>query len=176
MLSGSENRFQTSARPKHRSGRFSRGPSALGTDVIPDERIGVDAEELLAVADAVAIGIRVEGIGAVEVGFVTIRDPIAIRVRVGGIQTKARLQLVGRVVRILIGRAGDRRVGRLRCAFPPQVLAAGAGGTSLVTGAGSAPGSTTVTPRPGRRSVQTIIWSPAGPEAVQVPSVPLASS
>ena len=74
--------------PTSQSGRFNRGPSALGTDVIPDERIGVDAEEFLAVIDAVAIGIRVEGISAVEVGFVTIGDTIAIRVRVGGIRPR----------------------------------------------------------------------------------------
>ncbi len=136
----------------------------------------MDAEELLAVADAIAIGILVEGIGAVEVGLVPIRDPIPIGVRVAGIQTKARLELVGRVVRILIGRAGHRPCRSSPVRFPPQVLLPRVGATSLATGTGSAPGSMTVTPRPGRRSVQTIIWSPEAPEAVQVPSVPLASS
>ena len=89
----------------------------------------MDAEEFLAVDDAVAIGVPVEGISAVEVGFITIGDTIAIGVRVGGIQTKARLEVVGRVVRILIGRAGDRRVGRLRCAFRVRCWR-GAGGRS----------------------------------------------
>src|SRR5215212_56652 len=53
------------------------------------------------------------------------------------------------------------------------------GGTSLATGAVSVPGSTSVTPRPGRRSVQVTVRSLSGPETLQlplVPSVPLASS
>ena len=100
-----------------RSGRFSSGRSALGAAVIRDQRIGIDAEELFSVADTIAIGIGVEGIGAVDVRFVTIGDSVGVRVRVSGIQTEARLEVIGRVVRILIGGGGHRGVGRLRCRF-----------------------------------------------------------
>jgi len=73
----------------------------------------VDAEELLAVANTVTVGIEDGGIGTVDVQLVAIRDPVAIGVRIGGIQAKIRLEVVGLVVRVLIGRAGDRRVGRV---------------------------------------------------------------
>ena len=83
----------------------------------------MDAEELLAVAGAVAIGVGGAGIGAIEVGFVTIGDAIGIGVRIGGIETETRLQLVGRVVRILIGGGGDCRRRSSPLPAPSQALA-----------------------------------------------------
>ena len=86
--------------------------SALATEVIPDERIGVGGEGLLAVASAVAIGIGPRRVGPVDVDLIPIGRMIAIRVGIGGIEAEARLQLVRRVVRVLIGRAGNRCVGQ----------------------------------------------------------------
>ena len=84
---------------------------------------------------------------------------IAIGVGIGRIEAKARLHLVGRVVRVLIGRAGDRPVRRLRCACRIRWLAPAWGVRPWRPAAASAPGSTTVTPSPGRRSVQVTLRS-----------------
>ena len=40
--------------------------AGVGAEVIPDDRIGADAEEFLAVGDAIAVGVEERRLGAVE--------------------------------------------------------------------------------------------------------------
>jgi hypothetical protein len=166
-LGGAYNECHISDRTEASVRAYSCGPHALG-----DERISVDAEEFLAVADPITIGSGTRD-RCVDVGLSPSATPSPSCPECWGpIPSPAPARrrhyphLVVAVATRPLARLGSgRRLGRLGRRFVGDGAGSGAG-------AGATPGSVSVTPRPGRRSVQTTIWSRVDRVAVQVPSVP----
>ena len=116
---------------------------ARRAEIVPDQRIGADAEELLAVEHPVAVGIGDQRVGAVEVQLVAIGHPVGIGVGVVGIEAQLPLHGVGVVVGIQIGLGGDRGSGRRDRGRLAGAVSATDSATGSATGAGAASGAST---------------------------------
>src|SRR5829696_10298372 len=82
--------------------------AARGGEVVPQQRVGHDAEQLLAVEGPIAIRVSHRWVGTVDVELVAIGDAVGVGIRIARIQPEFSLQLIGVVVGVEVSLGSHR--------------------------------------------------------------------